>query len=70
LDKEEEKLRSKVIEYLSIIDEQWDEGISQSLMSSDINYDNAFELCLDMFEVWIKALRLLDQLRKKNKVTK
>lgn len=65
MDKEEEKLRSKVIEYLSIIDEQWDEGISQSLMSSDINYDNAFELCLDMFEVWIKALRLLDQLRKK-----
>jgi len=62
---EEEELRSKVIEYLSIIDEQWDEGISQSLMSSDINYDNAFELCLDMFEVWIKALRLLDQLRKR-----
>ena len=65
LDKEtEEELRAKAIEYLSTISEDWEEGISQALMVSPFRYHNAFELCLDGIEQWVKALRILEQLRK------
>ncbi|KKN57640.1 hypothetical protein LCGC14_0560120 [marine sediment metagenome] len=65
LDKEkEEELRAKVIEYLSIIDEHWDEEISRNLMMSPFNYDSAFEFCLEGLELWIKALKILEKLRK------
>ncbi len=62
--KQEEELRAKVIEYLSVISEHWDEGITQSLMISPYNYDYASELCLEGLELWIKALKLLEKLKK------
>ncbi len=65
MDKEtEEKLRAEVIEHLSVISEHWDEDISQSLMVSPFRYNDAFELCLDGIEQWVKTLRILEQLRK------
>ena len=60
----EEELRAEVIGYLSVISEHWDEDISQSLMVSPFRYNDAFELCLDGIEQWVKALRILEQLRK------
>lgn len=60
----EEELRAEVIGYLSVISEHWDEDISQSLMVSPFRYNDVFELCLDGIEQWVKALRILEQLRK------
>ena len=63
-EEKEEELRAEVIGYLSVISEHWDEDISQSLMVSPFRYNDAFELCLDGIEQWVKALRILEQLRK------
>lgn len=65
VDKErEEKLRGRVIGYLSGIDEHWDETISRNLMMRPFNYNSAFEFCLEGLELWTKALRILEKLRK------
>jgi len=63
---EEEELRSEVIKYLSIIDEDWDESISRNLMMDPFDYNSAFEFCLEGLELWIKALKILEKLRTKN----
>lgn len=66
LDKEkEEELRAKVIEQLSIISEDWDESISRDLMMSPFNYNSAFEFCLEGLELWVKALKILEKLKKR-----
>lgn len=64
----EEKLRGKVIEKLSIIDEHWDESILQHLMVSPFDYNSAFEFCLEGLELWTKALKTLEKLRKKKEI--
>jgi len=61
--KKEEELRAKVIMKLSIIDEHWDETISQNLMVSPFNYSSAFEFCLEGLELWTQALKILEKLR-------
>lgn len=67
MDKEqEEELRAEVIVHLSIISEHWDESISRNLMMSPFNYNSAFEFCLEGLELWIKALKLLEKLRKRD----
>jgi len=65
LDKEkEEELRAKVIEKLSIISEHWDEEVERNLMMSPFNYNSAFEFCLEGLELWVKALKILEKLKK------
>lgn len=65
LDKErEEELRAKVIENLSNISEHWDEGITQALMVKPFNYKYASELCIEGLDLWLKALKILEVLRK------
>lgn len=68
VDKErEEELRAKVIEYLSVISEEWDEGISQALMISPFDYYYAYSLCKNGLESWTKALKILKKLIKLTK---
>ncbi len=62
--KKEEELRAEVIEKLSIISEDWDEEISRNLMMSPFDYNSAFEFCLEGLELWTKALKILEKLRK------
>ena len=65
LEKErEEELRAKVIENLSVISEHWDEGITQALMVAPFNYEYASVLCIEGLELWTKALKLLEKLKK------
>ena len=63
---QEEELRAKVIENLSIISEHWDESISRNLMMNPFDYNSAFKFCLEGLELWIKALKLLEKLKKGN----
>ena len=62
--KEEEELRAEVIKKLSIINEHWDESISRNLMMSSFNYNSAFDFCLEGLELWIKALKILEKLKR------
>ncbi|KKK60389.1 hypothetical protein LCGC14_3024850 [marine sediment metagenome] len=52
------------IENLSVISEHWDEGITQALMVAPFNYEYASELCIEGLELWTKALKLLEKLKK------
>lgn len=63
----EEELRAKVIEYLSSISEEWDEGISQALMVSPFDYYYAYSSCKNGLVLWTKALKILKKLIKLNK---
>ena len=60
----EEELRAEVIEKLSIISEHWDEEVERNLMMSPFNYNSAFEFCLEGLELWVKALKILEKLKK------
>jgi len=52
---EEEKLRAEVISDLSCIAENWDEGITQSLMC-DFDYDHALTLAIDGLRYYVNAI--------------
>ena len=59
---QEEQLKVKVIEYLNIISEELNKGISQALMVSPSDYHSAYLLCKNGLELWTKALKTLIKL--------